>query len=189
MLSLSPRYDLFRFELPVQFLPNEVKLKWATVLSKEPAVVNNPVDYLNESIKGINVPGISDTIITQSQHSTGGAGIEPAQDNTYYTPANPLSLIDREFKVTFRLNQGLYNYFMLYETLFYRICKPIRYGDGDDFEVELLDETGVVRSKLKLMQCYMTGIEGLEFSYDKQQRDADTFDCTFRFNNIDFDIV
>lgn len=192
MLSLSPRYDLFRFNLPVQFLPVEVKEKWSKVLNKEPGVLANPVDYLNESIKGINLPGISDTIVNQQQGSSNtlsGVNREPTHDNSYYTPANPLSLIDRTFKITFRLNQGLYNYFMIYETLFYRICKPIQYSDGDDFSIELLDEDGAVRSKLMLYQCHISGIDGLDFSFDKQTRDADTFECSFNFNNIDFDIV
>ena len=38
--------------------------------------------------------------------------------------SNPLSRINKEFKVTFRLNQGLYNYFMMYETIFYKYLKP-----------------------------------------------------------------
>ena len=63
MLSLSPRYDLFRFTLPKDFLPVEVEEKYATFFKNRQAVLVNPIDYLNESIQGIEFPGISDIIV------------------------------------------------------------------------------------------------------------------------------
>ena len=62
MLSLSPRYDLFKFELPKTFLPKEVTEKYQKLLAAT-GVVSKPIDYLNESIQGINIPGISDLTI------------------------------------------------------------------------------------------------------------------------------
>ena len=67
-LSLSPRYDLFRFSLPKDFLPKEVEEKYMKMLSKDQSVLTTPIDYLNESIQGIDFPGISDIIVQQQQH-------------------------------------------------------------------------------------------------------------------------
>lgn len=205
MLSLSPRIDLFRFLLPDDFLPTPVRDKWIPILNKEPGVIQSPIDFLNESIRGITFPGIQDVNITQQQHSTnsivrqdktnvsktglGRINVEPNQENTYVGPKNPLDVIDREFKVTFRKNQSMANYFMVYETLFYRICKPQLYGEGEDFIIDLLNEDGTITSRIKLFQCNLQGIDSLDFSFDKTERSDDTFDCTFRFNNIDFDIL
>lgn len=202
MLSLSPRYDLFRFLLPRHYIPEEVSKKWQTLLSKEPGVITKPIDYLNESIKGITLPGISDLVITQQQHSSnsitrtgpnntgmGRLNVEPNQNNSYVTAANPLDKISREFKVTFRMNQGFTNYFMMYETLFYRICKPELYDKDDDFSIDLMDETGRVYARIKLSQCIIDGIDGLDLSYDKVERQSDTFDITWKFNNIDFELI
>ena len=69
MLSLSPRFDLFRFELPKDFLPDPIIEKYQKILDKNPGVLNTPIDYLNESIQGINFPGISDVVIAQAQHT------------------------------------------------------------------------------------------------------------------------
>lgn len=200
MLSLSPRYDLFRFLLPKEFLPKEVEEKWKSFITKEPGIVVTPIDYLNESIKGINLPGISDVNITQNQHSSnsiertgpdghrlGRLNVEPNQNNTYISPANPLDKMERKFTVQFRLNQGLYNYFMLYETLFHRICKPLDYRDGDNFNIQILNEMGNVVMNVRLLQCYMDGMEGLEFGYDKVERQSDSFSVTWAFNNLDID--
>ncbi len=193
MLSLSPRYDLFRFELPKEFLPKEVRDKWTEVLSQEPGVVNDPIDYLNESIRSISIPGITDINIQQTQHSTnpidrntGKINTDANQNNTYIGSANPLDKINREIRVTFRINNGLYNYFMIYETIFHRMCKHILYDDGDNFNIDLLNEEGVVSSRIKLYQCHIDGIDGLDLSYDKVDRQHETFDVTFKFNNIDY---
>ena len=196
MLSLSPRYDLFRFSFPKDFLPNEVEEKYQKLLSKNQAVITTPIDYLNESIQGINFPGISDILVQQQQHSSNEIGrklgrlnTEPKTDITYQTPSNPLDKINKEFKVTFRYNQGLYNYFMMYETIFHQICKPINRGHEPVLFIELLSETGVVSSRIIFKDVLIDGIDGLEFNYNKVDREAGTFDVTFKFNNIDFEFV
>ena len=196
MLSLSPRYDLFRFELPKTFLPNEVSTKYEKLFLKNPGVIQTPIDYLNESIQGITFPGINDILIQQMQHSTNGivpksnkSNVEPKTDITYTSSNNPLDKIDKQFQLTFRMNQGLYNYFMLYETIFYRICKPTRYGPDPVLVLDILGESGVVVSRVKLFDVYIDGIEGLEFNFNKIEREAGTFNVTFKFNNIDFEVV
>lgn len=196
MLSLSPRYDLFRFAFPKDFLPKDIESKYQSILDKNPGVIASPIDYLNESIQGINFPGISDINIQQTQHSSNSIersnnkfNVEPKTDITYTTPSNPLDKIDKQFKVTFRMNQGMYNYFMLYETIFYRICKPLDYGPDKVLYIELLDEEGVITSRIVFYDVYIDGIEGLDFNFNKLDRDAGTFDVNFKFNNIDFEFV
>jgi hypothetical protein len=195
-LSLSPRYDLVRFAFDKDFLPEPVTKKWHKFLLKNPGVISTPIDYLNESIRGITFPGISDLTITQSQHSSNSItrtgnriNVEPKQDNATGTPANPLDRIERNITVKFRLNQGLYNYWMLYETIFYRICKPWLYDKGDDMFIDVLNETGNPVCRVKLYQCHITGLDGLEFAFDKVERQSDEFSLTFTFNNIDCDFA
>ena len=196
MLSLSPRFDQFRFLFPKDFLPAEVNKKWQEFINKDASVLSTPIDYLNESIKGITLPGISDLVIKQSQHSSNPVqrtamrmNTEPKQDNSTYAVNNPLDKINREITITFRMNQGLYNYFMLYETVFHRICKQHLYKDGDDFVIDVLNETGQVTTRIYLYQCYINGLDGLDLSYDKIERSAETFTMSFSFNNIDIEFV
>ena len=192
MLSLSPRYDLFRFELPKTFLPKEVNEKYQKILSRNAGVLVTPIDYLNESIQGVNIPGISDLITEQQQHShnssqgLGKINVEPSRQQSYKGTGNPLDKINKEITITFRFNQGFYNYFMLYETIFWKYCKPTNYPNEDVLYVELMDETGRVSSRVKFFDCVLDGIDGLEFTYSKMERDTGTFNLTFKFNNIDF---
>jgi hypothetical protein len=196
MLSLSPRYDLFRFSFPKDFLPKEVEEKYQTILNKNQGVIVTPIDYLNESIQGVNFPGISDILVQQAQHSSndiqrklGRINVEPKTDITYQTSSNPLDKITKEFKVTFRHNQGLYNYFMMYETIFHQVCKNL---DGEHIPVlyiELLNGEGVKTSRIVFKDVLIDGIDGLEFNYNKVDREAGTFDVTFKFNNLDFEFI
>lgn len=196
MLSLSPRYDLFKFALPKDFLPEEIERKYNKILSKNQAVIKNSIDYLNESIQGVSFPGISDILVTQQQHSSNqitrtekSINVEPKKDIIHQSPANPLDKITAEFKVTFRYNQGLYNYFMLYETIFHQICKTIDYNHIPVLYIELLDGNGIITSRIIFKDVLIDGIDGLDFSYNKVDREAGTFDVTFKFNNIDFELV
>lgn len=196
MLSLSPRYDLFRFALPKDFLPKEVEEKYRILINKNQAVITTPIDYLNESIQGINFPGISDILVQQQQHSSneiarklGKINVEPKTDITYQTSSNPLDKITKEFKITFRYNQGLYNYFMMYETIFHQVCKSIDRGHERVLYIELLDGNGNKTSRIIFKDVLMDGIDGLEFNFSKIEREAGTFDVTFKFNNIDFEFI
>ena len=196
MLSLSPRFDLFRFAFPKEFLPREIEDKYQTLLNRTPGVLSNPIDYLNESIQGISFPGISDINIQQQQHSSnsikkihGKSNVEPKTDITYISSSNPLDKIEKQFKVTFRLNQGFYNYFMLYETIFHKICKPINKDPERMLYIELLDEEGVIRSRIKFIDVHIDGIDGLDFNFNKLDRETGTFDVNFKFNNIDFEFI
>ena len=200
MLSLSPRFDLFRFEIPKDYIPEEVLDKYNDILRKTPGVITNAIDYLNESIKGITIPGITDIITEQYQVSTndipllttptigGKINREPNHTNSTYSSVNPIDKIEREITVTFRMNQGLLNYFMLYETLFHRICKPELYETAhDQFVIQLLSQQGNIISKILLFQPKLSQIDGLEFDYSKSERQEDTFSVRFVYNNIDFD--
>jgi hypothetical protein len=192
MLSLSPRYDLFRFELPKTFLPKEVNDKYQKLLNRNAGVLVTPIDYLNESIQGVNIPGISDLTVEQEQHSHNSIsgrnkiGVDPNRQNTYKATGNPLDKISKEITVTFRFNQGFYNYFMLYETIFWKYCKPTNLPNEDVLYIDLMDETGRATARVKYIDCVLDGLEGLDFNYSKIERDPGTFTLTFKFNNIDF---
>lgn len=189
MLSLSPRFDLFRFNFPKDFLPQEIEEKYSIILNKDLNVIVKPIDYLNESIQGITFPGFKNLLVEQQQHSTRHGKIEPIKNNNYSSPANPLSQIDGEFTITFRMNQGLYNYFMLYETIFHKHLKYIDNPIDELFYIEILSESGQIIGRITLFQPQIDGIDGLEFNFNKIERAADTFNLTFKFNNIDFNII
>ena len=68
-LSLSPRFDQFRFMIPKEYIPQEIRDKYDAILRRNPGVFTSSMDYLNESIKGISLPGIENLIVEQQQVS------------------------------------------------------------------------------------------------------------------------
>lgn len=196
MLSLSTRYDLVRFHLPKTFLPPEIEEKYTSLLNKDAYTLTTAIDYLNESIQGVTMPGISEITTTQKQHGSNAIertknrlSVEPSHEITYLSSGNPLEKIEKEFKVTFRANQGLLNYFMLYETIFYYACREYSWDNEPVMYIELLNEDGTSISRVKYIDVHIDGIEGLEFNYTKIERESNTFDVTFKFNNIDFEYL
>lgn len=194
-LSLSPRFDQFRFQFPVDFFDQELLKKYEEILYNQNSVITSPLEYINESIQSVSLPGIQSLTKTQPQVGTNSIvrsknkmNTEPSIEVNYYSPANPLELIDREFKVSMRLNQGLMNYFLMYENIFNIICKPPK-KPCQFFEVGILNENGKMISKVKLMQPHIEGLDGLDWGYSKIERQRETFDITFKFNNIDFDFI
>ena len=196
MLSLSPRYDLIRFHLPKTFIPPTVEEKYTKWLNTDAYTMKSSIDYLNESIQGVTMPGIQGLTMTQQQHGSNNIkldsikkriNVEPMHEINHISSGNPLEKMDKEFKVTFRTNQGLLNYFMLYETAFHYACREYRWEVEPVMYIEILNEDGTVISKVKFIDVYIEGIEGLDFNYSKIDRESNTFDVTFKFNNIDFE--
>ena len=198
-LSLAPRFDQFRFMIPKEYIPAAVREKYDRMLAKNPSPFMSSMDYLNESIKGISLPAIENLITEQPQISRnsntenvrlrGRINIEPAHTNVTLSSENILSKINNTFTVTFRQNQGLYNYFMIYESIFHRYMKPELYRQNETelFDIVFLDEESIPVSRMMLYQPEFNGISGLDFSYDKVERQTDTFEVVFTFNDIDFD--
>ena len=198
-LSLAPRFDQFRFMIPKEYIPAAVREKYDRMLAKNPSPFMSSMDYLNESIKGISLPAIENLIVEQPQIShnsnaengrlRGRINIEPAHTNVTLSSENILSKINNTFTVTFRQNQGLYNYFMIYESIFHRYMKPELYRQNETelCDIVFLDEESIPVSRMMLYQPEFNGISGLDFSYDKVERQTDTFEVVFTFNDIDFD--
>ena len=92
-MILNSRNNLYNFKLPRNFIPAEVADKYRKYLYRMPGnVLTEPIDFINYSIQGINLPGVSFDPVTQNNN-----------DGTvrYHRGAQPLqNLIEREFTVT-----------------------------------------------------------------------------------------
>lgn len=199
-MSLSPRYDLFRVEFDKTFIPEEITEKYQRVINRDTAVTTTPIDYLNESIQGIHFPGISELSVEQAQVSHNGntglsglnralIGTEPNHSNHYISPANPLALFEDTIAITFRMNQGLYNFLLLNEIILYKIKKDPATQNFDDLILYILNESGEAVSRVIFTDIHIDSLDGLDFSYSKVERQSDTFILNFKYNNIDIDFL
>lgn len=182
MLSLSPRYDLFRFQFPKSFLSEQIQEQIGLVITRCNGVMTDPIQYLNESVVSVSVPGIDGLTVTQPDT---WFGTKPYK----ISAKNPLNCIDKQFTVTFRMNQGLWNFFMFFEAIIAKHnIKPITYKD-DVFMLQLLNETGEVCMVVKFFDCVIKGLDKINLSFNKVERQSEQFSVSFAFNNIDIDFA
>lgn len=182
MLSLAPRFDLFRFCFDKTFLNERITQQYTQLLNTDANVMVTPIDYLNESVVSVSIPGINDLLIKNSKTWF---------ENTRTTMSvkNPLACIDKNVTVRFRMNQGMYNYFMMMEQILCDYHVDERKAYNDVFFLELLDERGRVTTRIRFIDCYIKQLEELTFTFNKIGRQTETFSLEFAFNNIDIDFV
>lgn len=190
-LSLQPRYDLFRFTLPKTFFAQSLIDKYNALLTRENSVLYDVVDYVNESIVQVKCLGINELLVQQSQTSIDlnvphKLRRATSHELSYgHADASPLENLNRTLTIDFRLNQGMYNYFILYETLFDKFLRNEHKTYDDMFEMQLMDERGNVCVQLRFYDVYISGIDGLEFDFNRIDRENNTFSITFEYNDID----
>lgn len=190
-LFLSPRSDLFRIMLPKELIPKEIYEKWYNIInSVDKNFFRNPEDIINESIQSVELTGISEGGIEQEQPARNSltGRVEPIHKTTYRATTNPLDQMSNELTITFRHTQGFYNYFLLFESWFWHHAKTTTSDFTPFLILEILGEDGRVMSHVKLVSPVFVSIDTLSLSFNKAERSQETFSCTFKYSDIDFDL-
>src|SRR5574343_628446 len=107
-MRLSSLSNQFVFNLPSDFLPQEIINTYAPILEKNWIQYENVTDYLNSTIKTVNFPGLSITTPEQSLIRGKKRAYKPA------TNVNDI-LTTREFQVVFRSVDSDLNYWLVYD--------------------------------------------------------------------------
>lgn len=191
-LSLNPRFDKFRLAFPKELIPSNIYDKWYKAINRNcKNFFREPIDVINECIQDVELVGISDAGVEQEQtyRNERTGRVEPKGKVTYRTSANVLDLINTEIQVTFRHTSSFYSYFMLFESFFWHHVKDEARDFTPYLAVEILDEDGVPVCKVILKDPVFTGIDPLHLSFNKVDRSSESFNCTFKFSDIDFDII
>lgn len=201
MFSLKGRQDGFRLLLPQEFICDEINDKYAKILQNQKSFFTKPIDFLNETIQGVQVLGFSDGTVNQQQPGIGHPIIDPnrvkqnkflhtATDYTYRSEVNPLQLIDKTLNITFRHTLGFLNYFLLFENFWYLYSRDKQYKDiSFTFNIDIMNQDGQVYSKIVLYDPIIHGIDMLDLNYTKPVADSQTFTVIFKYSNIDYQFL
>lgn len=201
MLSLSPRFDLYKFQFPKDFLVDELKEKYAKILNQRKNIIIDPTEFLNESIQGVELFGINDSVIEQKQihrntHLTDKTNgntpiqrIEPDSSVYYRSSANPLEHISKQITLTIRHTQGFLSYFMMLENWFHLYLKENTDTEPRVWYIDILNDAGVIISRVYLYNPIFNGLDSLQFSYNKVMKESSTFNATFNYSNINYEFI
>ena len=180
-MVLNSRNNLFNFQFPRTFIPKEVADKYKKYLNRMPGnIITEPIDFINYSIQGVAVPGISFDPISQAPN-----------DGTiiYKRGAMPIqNLIQREFTVTMQLLDGFINYWIMQDTLLYYYSKAVKEGTLEDIKLQILDAEGIHVVSVVFEKPIMNSIAELELNMSQNVAEFNTFTVNFHYNKFNIEL-
>lgn len=177
-MILNSRNNLYDFRFPRKFIPDEVSDKYRAYLNRIPgSLLADPIDYINYSIQGINIPGITFEPITQADN-----------DGTtrYHRGAVPIqNTIQREFTVTMQLLDGFINYWIMMDTLLYYYARSTKEPYTQPLTLRILDAEGASVAYMEFQKPIMNSINELSLNMAQNVAEFNTFEVTFFYNKLD----
>jgi hypothetical protein len=177
-MILNSRNNLYDFRFPRKFIPDEVSDKYRPYLNRVPgSLLADPIDYVNYSIQGINIPGISFDPTTQADN-----------DGTtrYHRGAVPIqNTITREFTVTMQLLDGFINYWIMMDTLLYYYARSTKEPYTQPLTLRVLDAEGASVAYMEFQKPIMNSINELSLNMAQNVAEFNTFEVTFFYNKLD----
>lgn len=177
-MVLNSRNNAFDFKFPRKFIPEEVAQKYKKYLNKVPGgLLSEPIDFVNYSIQGINIPGVSFDPLSQEDN-----------DGTkrYHRGALPIqNVINREFTVTMQLLDGFINYWIMMDTLLWYYARSTKQAYIiDPLCLRILDAEGASVAYMEFTDCIMNSINELNLNFAENVASFNTFEVTFYYNKL-----
>lgn len=201
MLSLKGRQDNWRLLFDKDFIPDEITEKYTKVLNMRKSFITQPVDFINETIQKVQVLGFSGATFAQQQttRNTPTRNADRIAENNfqgsyddvqYRAVTSPISIIDKTLNVQFRMSQGYLNYFILFESFFYKYCRDTNNSQLDThFNIDIYNEFGEIYARIVLYKPVIDAMDMLDLDFTQPVAQSQTFQVTFKYSNIDFQFI
>ena len=202
MMSLRGRQDGFRLLLPKEFICPEIVEKYTKIIQQRRGYYVEPIEYLNETIQGVNVLGFNQGTFQQQQPNYGKKPLlnparikqnefaYPASEYSYRSQVSPIELIDKTCTITFRHTLGFLNYFLVFENFFYLYTRD---RDSDklipNINIDIFDEKGSIYSRIVLIDPVINGIDMLNLNFNQPVAQSQTFNVELKYSNFDFQFI
>ena len=176
-MILNSRNNSYDFRFPREFIPEEVAEKYKKYLNRVPGgLLAEPIDFVNYSIQGLNIPGVTFDPVTQA----------PNDGTTrYHRGAVPIqNTIQREFTVTFQLLDGFINYWLMMDTLLYYYARSTKQAYIEPFTLRILDAEGASVAYMEFNDIILNSINELNLNMAENVADFSTFECSFFYNRL-----
>ncbi|NBO22133.1 hypothetical protein EBU94_02170 [bacterium] len=180
-MRLSSQNSQFVFNLPQDFLPQDWIIKYKPILEKNWIQYENVVDYLNSTIKSVQIPGLN--VETPKQVLVRGK-------ERYYKPATNVQDIvsSREINIVFRSVDSDLNYWLLYD-MFIKHYVDVEHLFIQPFMVTAVDIWRDAIYRLKFFELIAISFSDNKFDYSDQKTNAKEFTLTFKFNFFEIEFL
>ena len=180
-MILNSRNNSYDFRFPRKFIPEEVAEKYKKYLNRVPGgLLAEPIDFVNYSIQGLNVPGVSlDPISQQDNDGT----------TRYHRGAIPIqNTVERQFTVTMQLLDGYINYWIMLDTLLYYYARTTEPPFTENLVLRIMDAEGIGMASMVFEQPIMNSINELNLNFAENVSEFSTFEVTFFYNKLNLKI-
>jgi hypothetical protein len=180
-MRLNSQSSQFVFNLPSDFLPQEIINTYSPILEKNWIQYENVIDYLNSTIKSVNFPGLS--ITTPEQTLIRGK-------KRSYKPATNVNDIvsSREFQVTIRSVDSDLNYWIMFD-IFQKHYLDVTNLYIKPFTITAVDIHRDAIYVIKFFEIIAISLSDVIFDYSQQKVNAKEFTMTFKFNFVDIEFL
>jgi hypothetical protein len=180
-MRLSSQGSQFIFNLPSDFIKQEIIETYTPILEKNWVQYENVIDYINSTIKSVNFPGVGIDMPKQTNMRGKERQFKPAKNVQDITSTHDLT-------VTFRSVDSDLNYWLVFDIL------TKHYLDIDNawvnpFTITCVD---IHRDAIYVIRFYEIILKGLSdntFNYSQQKVNAKEFTMTFHFNFYDIEFL
>jgi len=180
-MRLSSQGSQFIFNLPSDFIKQEIIETYTPILEKNWVQYENVIDYINSTIKSVNFPGVGIDMPKQTNMRGKERQFKPAKNVQDITSTHDLT-------VTFRSVDSDLNYWLVFDIL------TKHYLDVDNawvnpFTITCVD---IHRDAIYVIRFYEIILKGLSdntFNYSQQKVNSKEFTMTFHFNFYDIEFL
>lgn len=180
-MRLSSQSNQFIFNLPSDFLPQEIINSYTPILEKNWIQYENVLDYLNSTIKTVNFPGLSIQVPEQKL---------PTGKIRAYKPITNVQdiLTTKDLTVGFRSVDADLNYWLMYD-IFIK-----HYLDVQNLYIKPLTVTAVdiwrdAIYKINFYEIIAMSLSDNTFDYSQQKTNSKEFQMVFKFNFTDIEFL
>ena len=176
-MLLNSRQNGFIFNFPKGFFSKTLETKYHAYVKRMPIPYDNLKDFMNSTIQQVSFPTFQ-SIDHVEQTRPGG------YRQNYKSATNIQNLIRRDFNVTFKLGEGLINYWIMYESM----INFLDFNNAEqvlpDLTLRLLDHEGVIMSTIEFQQPIYTSLSETQLNYSSTTPQFSTFSVGFRCNYV-----
>jgi len=175
-MRLSSQNNQFRFNFPSDFLSQETHDRLKRFMDKNWIPYDDPIDFLNSTIKEIVYPSISYEGSEQTHRF--GKKIEYKPSGSIYDTYN------NTLDITLRSVDSNANYFM-FQQIFAEYYNNTRKYFLPWIDLEILDKDGDVLYSVVFRSPLFKSLSEVRLMYQAVDVSENTFSVTFKFNFID----
>lgn len=183
-MRLSSQNSQFVFNLPSDFLQQEIVNTYTPILEKNWVQYENVIDYLNSTIKSVNFPGISFDGPSQT--------LVRGKQRKYKPATNVQDIVStHELNVTFRSVDSDLNYWLMFDILtkHYLDVSSDQHIFLNPFTITCVDIHRDAIYVIKFFEIILKNLSDNTFDYSQQKVNAKEFTLTFHFNFYDIEFL